>query len=116
MNPGNVYVPIVAEARMVQRFAHAHVGVVQLHIFAHNANANFCFGAADFGDHLFPFGEIRPFCFLQFQPVDDIVTEAGFFQQQGNVVQNVAGDGGNDGPFAHVAEEGNLLMCSLGMG
>mgnify|MGYP001677499098 CR=1 FL=1 len=59
IDPGDLDVRIVRDARMVQRLRHRHVGVGQIHILADDGDLDFFRGMLDLEDHLLPLFHVR---------------------------------------------------------
>ncbi len=104
---GAVVIPGVA-----QGFHHREVGVVELHILAHQGDVHLLFPVADLLHHLQPFGHIRLGGFQAQLPADD-VGKVVLLQHDGRLVQHRDGQVFNDAVGAHIAEQGNFLENAL---
>ena len=82
---------------------------MQLDILADNAEPDGRLGLPDFADHLAPLQQLRLEGTLQLQPLDHVIVEAGFLEQQRNVVEDVARHGRDHRAPADVAEERDLV-------
>ena len=97
---------------MDQRLLDAEIGVLQLDIFADDADIDLVFGAAQLGDEVTPAAQAVPGFFGrgQGQPVDQELVEAGFLQAEGNLVDGVNGDHGDDSVLRDVTEESDFFL------
>ena len=100
---------------MVKCLAYAHIGVVQLHIFAYQPNADGWLWPPDFSYHRFPITQIR-LSRSEAHAFHDIFVDTGSPQFQGNGIQYVTGDGRDDCPRLHVTEQGDFLDMLFGNG
>ena len=97
---------------MEQGLFDTQIRIFQLHIFAHNADAQALFGSADLFHKGFPVLHPRRVAQgrFQIQPFDQKVTHPGFFHFEGNPVDGIDCFDGNDSLGFHIAEEGDLLL------
>ena len=75
---------------MFERLAHAHVGVVQLHVFAHQGDLDRWFGAAHIRDQLFPDAPIRLLPRRKTQALHEVIPSAQPLQHQRHFIKDRA--------------------------
>ena len=76
MHPTDVYFYPDCQGSMVKRLAHAHVGIMQLHIFTHQGDVDHWLGFAHICHDLFPGGPIWLATGGQAQPPEHIISQA----------------------------------------
>ena len=108
IHPVDLHPGAVVIARVAQGLHHREVGVVQLHILAHQGNAGQLLPAADALYHLQPLGHVR-LGGLQLQLPADNVGEVVLLQHNGGLIQHGDGQVLNNAVGPHVAEQGDLV-------
>ncbi len=108
VHPVDVHLGAVVIARVAQGLHHGEIGVVELHILAHQSDAHVPLAAADPLHHAQPLGHVRLGSGKIQLPAHD-VRKVAFLQHNGGLVQHRDGQVLNDAVRPHVAEQGDFL-------
>ena len=108
IDPADVHIGAQLIARVAQGLGNGQVGVVELHIFAHQADGDGAVPAVDPVEHGVPVRQIDVRGVDLQLPADD-AGEILLFQHNGGFVQAGQGDVFNDAVLFHVAEHGDFL-------
>ena len=95
------------DAGMAQRFNNREVGVVELHVFAHQGHLHGGAGIAQLLHQRFPRGHVA-LVVLQVQGIEHLAAEAPLFQGNRNRVDAVGIEGGHHRFGGHAAEAADL--------
>ena len=107
VDPADLHFRGVGVARVVQRFRHGEVGVVEPDVFSHQADGDLLLQMLDAVDHLFPLPEIR-FAGVQSQLPADDAGKAALLQHERRLIQIRQGAVFDDAVLLDVAEQGDL--------
>ena len=107
VDPADVHLCAAGIARVAQRFRHGEIGVVQLHIFSHQADGDLPIQMADPLHHGLPLPQLRRPGPKPQLPADD-QGKILFLQHQRRLVEDGQGSVFDDAVGLYVAEHGDL--------
>ena len=109
IDPGDLDVRIIRDARMVQRLRHRHVGVGQIHILADDGDLNLLRGMLDLEDHLLPLFHVRR-AVIHVELFEHNLVEAFLRHHQRNLVNCRRREVFDDGALIHITEKSELFL------
>ena len=112
VDPEQVELAAVEDGRVLERLPHGQVGVVQLHVLAHEGDGHRLVAGVDVLDERLPLGQVgRPD--VEPEHLDHEVVELLAVQVQDDAIDVVGVAGRDDGLGIDVAEEGDLVADAL---
>ncbi len=113
LDPFEADLDAVGDAAVDERFDQRFVGVFQAGVFADDGDRHFALGRGDGARDVLPAGEIGRGCAVDAERFEHLLVEAFAVIGEGDVVDRGCVEGLDDGLFAHVAEQRDLLALGF---
>jgi len=113
MDPIDLQLHAVGQGGVLEGFAHAEIGVVQLHILAHERHPYLRLGALNFLHQALPGAPIGLAAGLQAKAFEDVIGHAKVFEHQRHFVEHIGCHQRDDCFTLHIAEQGHLLAQAV---
>ena len=113
VDPFGLYPGAVGHAAMGQRLGNRLVGVFQLRVFADNGHADLALGIGQAVHHIFPACQVGARCGRDAKGIQHGLVQPFAVIGKGGIVDRLQVRGGDDGLFAHVAEQGDLFALAV---
>src|SRR5207244_1769263 len=115
VDPEDLYLRVVKDAGVNERFFDGEISVAQLDVLTHDRDLDGCGRVPQPLDKTPPVLEVS-LAGPELESVDDVIAEAGVFEQRGHLVDAVDCRYGNDRPPLDIAKQGDLVPCLQGYG